>query len=347
MANKTLRDAQLADLFASLALLTQNGMSSYEALCILRDGAEDAAQRSLYGALAGALSEGGEFSAAMEGAGCFPRFAVRLTAVGEATGESAGVFDALGTYYKKNDALRAALRSTVVYPVVMLLAVLAVLYVLFSLVLPLFSRIFTLLGVGDAPLFERLLGAGYALDAVALGLGLEAAALLLAFLILNATARGRAWLASLLYNGAPTRSLAAKLSAQRFSYALGVMLAGGVSFDEAIPLAADTLDSRAAQEKAAALLARLDAGTDFASACAQCGIFSGIYAGMIGAGVRTGHLDEVLLTVAARYEEDADRRINAAVSAVEPALVALLSVIMGLVLLSVMTPLVGIISTML
>ncbi|MEA5051795.1 MAG: type II secretion system F family protein [Oscillospiraceae bacterium] len=347
MAVRILRDAQLADLFESLALLTKSGMSTYEALTVLRDGADDARQKALYGALAEAASGGGSFSEAIGRTGAFPAYAVRLTAVGEATGDSAGVFGALGDYYEKNDALAANVKSAVVYPAVMLIAVLGVLYVLFSLVMPLFSRIFTLLGVGETPLFERLLGAGYVLDAAALGLGLLAAALLAAFLILNATARGRGRLQSLFYNGPFTRRLAAKLSAHRFAYALSVMLSGGIPFDEAIPLAAGTLGSAAAREQAARLQRGLDAGEDFASACADCGIFPGAYAGMVGAGVRAGRLDEVLMTIASRYEQEADRSLGAAVSSVEPALVAVLSVIVGLVLLSVMMPLVGIISTML
>ncbi len=344
---KTLRDAQLADLFASLALLTKSGMSAYEALSVLGESADTAAERELYGALARHTRDGASLSAALRENGAFPDYAVRLTAVGETTGDSAGVFESLSSYYKKSGELAESLKSAVVYPVVMLLAVLAVLYVLFSLVMPLFGRIYTLLGVGTAPLLQKLLNVGYALDVAALVAGGLVAALLIVFLLLNAGAKGREKLASFFYNAALTRTLSAPLSAQRFAYALSVMLSGGVPFDEAIPLAADTLSSRAAREKAARLQKALADGEDFAHACAKSGIFAGAYTGMIGAGLRAGRLDEVLMTVAARYEEETDKKLNAAVSSVEPALVAVLCVVVGLVLLSVMAPLVGIITTML
>ena len=61
---------------------------------------------------------------------------------------------------------------------------------------------------------------------------------------------------------------------------------------------------------------------------------------------RTGTVAETMKTIAANAQEEADRRISGALGLIEPALVILLSVMVGIILLSVMFPLLGILSGM-
>ena len=65
---------------------------------------------------------------------------------------------------------------------------------------------------------------------------------------------------------------------------------------------------------------------------------------MISIGFKTGQADTVLDKVAAECQDEVDERLQGAVSALEPILVAVLSVLVGLILLSVMLPLAGILS---
>ena len=69
-----------------------------------------------------------------------------------------------------------------------------------------------------------------------------------------------------------------------------------------------------------------------------------VYAGMVSVGVKTGATDEVMKKIALQYEDAADQSIQKSLSVIEPTLVAVLSVIVGLILLSVMLPLMGIMS---
>lgn len=65
---------------------------------------------------------------------------------------------------------------------------------------------------------------------------------------------------------------------------------------------------------------------------------------MVTVGYRTGSLDEMMKKIAAGYEKEIDERLNRTISILEPTLVAVLAVITGLILLSVMLPLMGILS---
>jgi type IV pilus assembly protein PilC len=66
---------------------------------------------------------------------------------------------------------------------------------------------------------------------------------------------------------------------------------------------------------------------------------------MVSVGFRSGNVDVVLKKIADRYEETTNRRLQSIIAILEPTLVIILSVIVGLILLSVILPLMGIMTS--
>lgn len=74
------------------------------------------------------------------------------------------------------------------------------------------------------------------------------------------------------------------------------------------------------------------------------GLFGGFHVQMIKVGVRSGRLDQVMEEISRSCEEEADTALDNMVNRLEPTMVAVLAVAVGLILLSVMLPLVGVLS---
>ena len=74
-------------------------------------------------------------------------------------------------------------------------------------------------------------------------------------------------------------------------------------------------------------------------------IFSSLYSRMISVGFRTGSIDTVMDRIAYQYEKEIDDRIRHLIAILEPTLVIILSLIVGMILLSVILPLMGIMSS--
>ena len=89
---------------------------------------------------------------------------------------------------------------------------------------------------------------------------------------------------------------------------------------------------------------KVAAGIAFSDALLELELFSGLYARLIQTGERAGRLDDVMRQMAAHYEEEIDDSLSTLVAVIEPTLVILLSVIIGGILLSVMLPLISILS---
>jgi type IV pilus assembly protein PilC len=85
-------------------------------------------------------------------------------------------------------------------------------------------------------------------------------------------------------------------------------------------------------------------GKDLATALHSSNIFTGTYARMATIAEKTGAMDEAMFHISEEYEHSVNTKINQLISMIEPTLVIVLSVIVGIILFSVMLPLLGIMS---
>ena len=98
------------------------------------------------------------------------------------------------------------------------------------------------------------------------------------------------------------------------------------------------------QEKVNRCQEAVNGGEDISHALFASGMFTGIYARMASIGAKTGSMDQVMEQIAGLCQEDIDTRMNNMLAVLEPTLVILLSLVVGVILLSVMLPLMGIMS---
>ena len=116
--------------------------------------------------------------------------------------------------------------------------------------------------------------------------------------------------------------------------------------DESLEMAARLADHPVLEEKIAKTRALLEEGQGFSEAISESQIFDSLSTRMISIGCKTGAVDMVMKQISLQYSEDINARIFQLISKLEPTLVAVLSIIVGLILLSVMLPLMGIMSGM-
>lgn len=86
-------------------------------------------------------------------------------------------------------------------------------------------------------------------------------------------------------------------------------------------------------------------GRSLAQAVYDNRVFEPLYARMLMSGARSGNLDQVLARLAQVFSEDANMRMGRIIDSVEPVLAGFLTVSMGITLLAVMLPLIGILTS--
>ena len=109
-------------------------------------------------------------------------------------------------------------------------------------------------------------------------------------------------------------------------------------------MASDLISEKEFRDKIAAVRKDMDEGISMAQSLKDHGIFSGMYARMVILGEKSGSLDQVLGEISGFYRQQAQERLSRFISSIEPILIILLSLLTGAILLSVMLPLLGVIS---
>ena len=145
----------------------------------------------------------------------------------------------------------------------------------------------------------------------------------------------------------PMRNLSMKLASSRVASVLSMMLHSGFPTNEAFRLLPSVLSDGEAAEKVQGIRRDLDNGMAFADAISNSKLFDPLHDRMIRMGVAAGREDQVMGKIAGLYEEQVEEGIDRLVAIIEPTLIALLAVVIGAVLLSVMLPMAGILSSML
>ena len=89
----------------------------------------------------------------------------------------------------------------------------------------------------------------------------------------------------------------------------------------------------------------IESGDNFSEALVKAGIFSNLYSRMVSVSYKSGSTDVAMKKIAEDYERETDQKLRSIISTLEPTLVIILSLIVGFILLSVILPLIGIMSS--
>ena len=298
------------------------------------------AGRELLRRIADTARETGSLYEAVRQVGVFPSYMVHMIRIGETAGKLEEVLDSLSLYYEREARLRGAVRSAVLYPLILILLMAAVIAVLVVAVMPIF-----LADLGaEASANTGMVSTGVVIGRCALVVVAVLLALLVAMLLLSLSAKGRQALMSLSSRLPVLRRLYRQIASSRFASVMSMLLSSGYDLGEALELAEEVVADPTVRNKIRLCRDKVSRSKAFSAALLELGLFSSLYARLIQTGEKTGRLDDVMKNMAAQYETDVEESLSGVVALIEPTLVILLSVIIGSILLSVMLPLIGILS---
>ncbi len=341
---QVLNDSELAFLSGQLAMILHSGISVLEGISILRDDSPAGEGQEILGEVYDSLEMSGDLAEAMRGTGCFPDYFIKMTEIGDRSGELEEVMRSLSVYYERQHALVGSIRDALTWPLILLAMLFAVLAVLMTQVMPVFEEVFEQLGMEISGVTSVVFRMGNVLQRMSAVILVLFVAIVVLVLVSLKSAKLRVSILALLNYLPFMRTVNGLLTCSRFSHTLSLALHSGLDMGEGFSLAAGLIDDPAAKEKLETSSRRMDEGADFGEALRESGIFSGLNARMASIGFRTGAAETALEEISARCQEEADARIQSAVSALEPAITAILSVLTGLILVSVMLPLLGVMS---
>lgn len=339
-----LTDLEIAAFCEQMSMILHSGISSLEGIAIFRDESEGFG-KEVFSRMYDTLENTGSLSMAMEDSGIFPAYAIKMTELGMQSGKTDEVMQSLCEYYTREETIRRRIKSAVTYPLIMIGMMFLVILILLTKVLPIFNQVYRQLGSELTGISRSFLNLGLLLSrysAVLIFL-LAAAAVFLFFFLRRPSGKQRFF--RLLRRIPLFAHIQEAVSASRFAAGMALGLESGLDTDQSLELSAGLLTDEVILKKIEICRDKLAQGEGFSESLEEAKIFTGIYSRMLSIGFKTGAADQVFKRVAAQYESDLDDRLNHLISILEPTLVAILSFVVGMILLSVMLPLLGIMSS--
>ncbi len=343
---KPFSNLELSSFCGQAALILQAGISSAEGLAIMLEDAGSSDERETLEALLSGVRDTGSLYQAMDKAEIFPPYMLHMVQIGEETGTLDDVMEALRVHYEREDSISRSIRSSITYPMIMVGMMAVVIIVLLVKVMPIFNQVFLQLGTEMTGFSRVLMNAGTVINRY-FAVFIAILVLLLAFVFYGVRTRpGRRLFRSLGYKLRFTRVIYEEIAACRFASGMALTLSSGLNPERSMELVYSLNDDPAFQKKLDLCQSEMQEGADLSHALFTSGMFTGVYARMASIGSRTGAMDQVMEQIAGLYQDDIDTRMNNVLAVLEPTLVAVLSLVVGVILLSVMLPLTGIMSSL-
>ena len=334
---RLLGNLEIAAFCDQLAMVIGAGLPAYEGISILIDDAPDKDTKEILQSIYKPLETGCAFHEALRESGVFPKYVLDMEEIGEMSGNLDDILHSLHHYYEREESIKQGIKTAVTYPFVMIGIMIAILFVLITKVLPIFNQIYSELGSGLS---------GFALAMMNLSQGLNKyfaviiavlVLILVVFFIFSKTSLWKKY-----FQG---KKFAMNTAASRFANCMALALSSGLDTTQGMDLALQLVDNNIMAERIRKCKAMMEEGVSFSNSIQEAGIFRNIYASMITIGYKTGELDQIMGKISEEYENDLDYQINHFISILEPALVIILSVMIGLILISFLFPLIGIMSS--
>ena len=346
MALKKLNSGEISYFSSQMGMMISSGITISEALKLLQAETDNKDGQELIQVLYDSVQGGAHLYNAMRDAGVFPDYVLNMVNIGEQTGNLDDVFQELADYYEKNENIYEGIRSAVTYPFIMIMMMLVVIAVLLIKVMPIFEQVFNQLGTTMTGFSAGVLRFGKVLGRYSVVLIVILAVLVIMYLVLTKSAGGREAVRKFAAGFGPTKQLFDYIAASRFAGGMALALSSGYNTMDGISMVSEVVENALYKKKIEKCRDYISDGDAFADAIVKAELFSGPYGRMASIGFKSGRLEEVMKKIEERYGNMVDRKITHFVAILEPTLVAILSVIVGLVLLSVMLPLVSIMSSL-
>lgn len=328
------------------ALILNAGITLSDGVEILREDNEDKSMDMLCTAMLNDLNKSEPLSVAMENTKMFPEYAVKMVKIGEMTGRLENVLRELSSYYSSRAEITRTVRSSVLHPLMLLVMMTAVIVVLITLVIPMFGEIFSQFDSSIGETVSGTVDLAYGVGTAMLIVLLVIIAVCAVIAILSQIPSAKRSLANFVSVFPLTRKMSKRFSVSKIADAISMMVASGISPDEALENAAALIDDKRLSNKLLECRQKVLDGEYFADVISSAGIFPAMSARSLKIAYSSGSFEEAWSKLAAQCGDAAMESASNIVAFIEPAIVIILTTVIGAILLTVMIPLMNIMSVL-
>jgi type IV pilus assembly protein PilC len=321
------------------ATMIEAGLNVVQALVILEEQTEDAYFGTVVRELRADVEGGMLLSEAMKRhPKIFDRLFVSMVEAGEAAGILDEVLDRVAIHIEKSTQIKRRVKGAMLYPIMVMSFASLVLTGLLLFLVPVFVHIFQQLG-GDLPkLTQYVVNASDLLKSrfyiIFPGLGLS----IFGFFKWKKTDWGRKQWDRFKLRVPKIGPVVLKVTMARFTRTLSTLVAAGVDIIQALEITGQTAGNWRVEHALSDVRAKVHEGVPIAQPLVENDIFPPMVSQMVKIGEETGELEKMLGKIADFYEDEVDAAIQSLTSIIEPLMMILVVIMVGIIVIAMYLP---------
>ena len=267
--------------------------------------------------------------------GSFPQFLISMVAAGESSGSLDQIMQRMSDHYAKENKMHNTIKSAMMYPIILVILCVAVVIGLFTFIMPTFAGLFT--NEEDMPALTRVMmsisnflrGYWYILIGFVL---IAVFGIRYAMKMPNVRLKWDRFI----IKGPGFGALVVKIYTARFARTLSSLYSSGIPMVECLERSSAILNNSYIDEKFRTVVDEVKQGETLSASIQRTEIFESMFCSIIYVGEEAGALDDILAKTSDYYDEEADSAVQRLVGMLEPVMIIILGIMVGLIVASVL-----------
>lgn len=343
---QTISNKDIVIMSRQIATLFEAQVSALRVFRLLATETQNKQLQTVMNDIADSLQSGSSISRALSAhPEVFSSFFVNMVRSGEETGSLEKSFTYLADYLDRTYQVVTKARNAMVYPAFVITTFVIVMGLMLTMVIPRISQILVDSGQ-ELPIYTKIVIAISNFMSNYIGIILVLLALGGIFLWrFVKTEVGRRAVDELLITIPYIGDLYKKLYLTRICDNLSTMLSSGISMVQAIEVTAEVVDNSVYKEIFEHTLLEVKGGRSFAETIGEYPEIPGVLSQMAKVGEETGNLPEILTTLSKFYRREVDNSVDTLIGLIEPVMIVMLGLGVGVLLASVLMPIYNLTAT--
>lgn len=271
----------------------------------------------------------------------FPELLVNMVEAGEASGNLENAMNRMSVQFEKSAKLTALIKKAMIYPIVILVVAFGVLIAMSVFVIPQFVKMFEDMGA-ELPLITRMVMAfsNFLIHKWYILIAVVGAA------VFGLTSFGKTETGKVVYGTMAIKApifgkLVVKSNSASFARTLSTLVCAGISISDSLEIASRSIKNILFRRVLVDARREVEQGVPLSTPLRRSGMFPLMIPQMIGIGEETGNIDGMLTKAADYYEDEVEIATASLTTMMEPLIIVVLGVIVGVLVLAMYMPMIS------
>lgn len=315
------------------------GVSIINALEMMRDQTENRTLKKALGEVYEDVSKGESMAGAMKKhAKVFPSMLCNMVEAGEASGSMEVAFERMAVQFEKENKLKQSVKKAMIYPIVLLVVMVGVLFLMMIWVIPNFMGMFAELDTELPPITQAVVNMSDFVIAKWWLILLVVAAAIALFKTYAASPSGKFVLGGIALKIPVFGKLQTKSECARLGRTLCTLLGAGVPMMDAIEITGRSMENVHYKKAMMDAKDQVMRGMALSRPLKTCGLFPPMVVHMVSIGEETGNIETMLENVANYYEDDVQVATEQVMALMEPMIIVVMAIVVGVLIMAIMQP---------